>query len=179
MLRSESDTFYSLFGSNSPDLKLYPKPETISPVTSETLISDDSFEKLSFKNSIKISAIRLNGDAIFYWETSCDNPRRHFVWNHLTHIIVEELFVNANNEVHFGNPVIKYESELTRIRTYIPWLTQMKKEFPHLKFVWSFARCPGMIFCNGLFWENFVKLIYKEGKELFDGAEYFFFYLRF
>ena len=40
-----------------------------------------------------------------------------------------------------------------------------------LKIIWSFHRNPTDIFVEGSFWKSFVHLVFKEGRDLFDGVE--------
>ena len=48
---------------------------------------------------IDISSIRLNGDSIFYWEKVCTNPLKNSCWEKITHVFIDELFVNKEDQI--------------------------------------------------------------------------------
>lgn len=107
---------------------------------------------------IEKSALRLNGDAILYWESIVQNPMESGVWKHITHVVLEDIWVNPKNEVVFS--IDGKERELTKITNYLPWLNQLKEKYSWLKFVWSFQQSPGQIFCTIDFYTNFLNAIH-------------------
>ena len=98
--------------------------------------------------SLSVSAVRLSAKEIYYWEKNELNPKENESWLKITHIIVEELWIDQESKVQLGHPRPE-DSELTHIRTYLPWLTQMKMLYPWLKIIWSFHRNPAYIFVEG------------------------------
>ena len=99
--------------------------------------------------SLSISAIRLSAKDIYFWEKNEWDPKENTSWLKITHIIVEELWIDQKSQVRLGHPNPE-ESELTHIRTYLPWLNRIKLIYPWVKIIWSFCRNPAYIFVEGM-----------------------------
>lgn len=111
-------------------------------------LSCDSPQLLLTPVAFDVSAIRLSGKDLFHWEKSRYNPKKETCWLKLTHVIVEELWVNQESQVQMGNPHPE-RCELTHIRNFLPWLRQLKIMYPWLKFIWAFHRNPAHLFVEG------------------------------
>jgi hypothetical protein len=79
----------------------------------------------------------LNGRQLYQWNLSVQNILNEPCWNHVTHILMEELYLNANYEIQVGSNA----SDLVSVLTYIPWLKILKRKFPWIKIFWSFFPC--------------------------------------
>jgi len=55
---------------------------------------------IPIKNEIvDVTAIRLNGDSIFYWEKTTVNPLKDECWDKVSHVFIDELFVNKDDHI--------------------------------------------------------------------------------
>lgn len=134
------------------------------------------------KHVVDVTAIRLNGDSIFYWEKVHVNPLKSGCWDKITHVFIDEMFVNQEDQVckiikklfyfiGFGHPTIRRQSHLTRIETYFPWFRLLKKLYPHVKLIWTFHKSPMNIFVCGNYVRNLFAKMQRVGTDLFDGIE--------
>jgi hypothetical protein len=149
-------------------------PESTFTLSSLSLASSPSSIQLA-PIVFSVSALRLSGKEIFYWEQNRFNPKKESCWMRLTHVIIEELWVNQDSEVQMGAPHPE-RSELTHIRNYLPWLRQLKMMYPWIQFIWSFHRNPSHLFVEGSFWKSFVQLVFDQGKDLFGNHKINYFY---
>lgn len=128
-------------------------------LTELSLGSSDTESNLSMMPLTRIekSAMRLNGDAILYWESIVLNPMDSDVWKHITHVILEDVWVTPKNEVTLN--VDGKHRDLTNILNYLPWLKKLKSKYTWLKFIWGFQKSPGQIFCSMDFYSNFLAVV--------------------
>jgi len=113
-----------------------------SPATSlcETLqntsISSNRSEHM-FETFGEITAVRLNGRQLYAWNMKTENILNEPCWYHVTHLIMEELYITKDNKVQFGSGT----SDLIGILTYLPWLKALKRKYHWIKIFWSFIPC--------------------------------------
>ena len=103
-----------------------------------TVIDSDPIDSM-FETFGEVTAVRLSGRQLYSWHMKVENILNESCWNHVTHLIMEELYITKENKVQFGSN--NMSSELINIMTYLPWLKALKRRYHWIKIFWSFIPC--------------------------------------
>lgn len=116
-----------------------------------TVIDSDPVDSM-FETFGEVTAVRLSGRQLYAWHMKVENILNEPCWNHVTHLVMEELYITKDNKVQFGSNTT---SELINITTYLPWLRALKRRYHWIKIFWSFIPCAHhLVMFNYIF--NFI-----------------------
>jgi hypothetical protein len=117
-----------------------------------TVIDSDPIDSM-FETFGEVTAVRLSGRQLYSWHMKVENILNESCWNHVTHLIMEELYITKENKVQFGSN--NMSAELINIMTYLPWLKALKRRYHWIKIFWSFIPCAHhLVMSNNIF--NFI-----------------------
>lgn len=117
-----------------------------------TVIDSDPIDSM-FETFGEVTAVRLSGRQLYSWHMKVENILNESCWNHVTHLVMEELYITKENKVQFGSN--NMSSELINIMTYLPWLKALKRKYHWIKIFWSFIPCAHhLVTANNIF--NFI-----------------------
>lgn len=116
---------------------LMPSPNSsLCETLHSTVIDSDPIDSM-FETFGEVTAVRLSARQLYAWNMKVENILDETCWNHVTHLIMEELYIDKDHKVQFSNTT----SELINITTYLPWLRALKRKYHWIKIFWSFIPC--------------------------------------